>query len=73
VFQRNQFPPAFQNKLTLMHDSIDTDFFSPKPSVRIVLPGLDLAVAITAGNYGADDQWVPPTRVLREVVLESVL
>jgi len=38
-----------------------------------LMPGLDLAVAITAGNYGADDQWVPPTRVLREVVLESVL
>ena len=31
VFQRGQFPPAFQNKLTLMHDGIDTDFFLTCP------------------------------------------
>ena len=37
-----------------------------------VLPELQLVVAITAGNYGADDQWIPPTRVLREVVLASL-
>jgi CubicO group peptidase (beta-lactamase class C family) len=37
-----------------------------------LLPGLRLAVAITAGNYGADNQWMPPTRVLREVILESI-
>jgi hypothetical protein len=23
-------------------------------------------IAITAGNYGKEDQWIPPTRVLRE-------
>src|SRR5215471_20801781 len=38
-----------------------------------VLPGLDLAVAITAGNYDTPDQWVPPARVMREVVLPSIL
>ena len=38
-----------------------------------VLPGLDLAVAVTAGNYDTPDQWVPPTRVIREVVLPSIL
>jgi CubicO group peptidase (beta-lactamase class C family) len=37
-----------------------------------VLPDLDLVVAVTAGNYGAEDQWIPPTRVLREVVLASL-
>ena len=37
-----------------------------------VLPGLDLVVAITAGNYDAEDQWVPPTRVMREVVLPAI-
>ena len=35
-------------------------------------PGLKLALAITAGNYLAEDQWIPPTRVLREVVLDSI-
>jgi hypothetical protein len=38
-----------------------------------VLPGLDLVVAITAGNYDTPDQWVPPTRVMREIVLPSIL
>ena len=38
-----------------------------------VLPGLDLAVAITAGNYDAPDQWVSPARGMREVVLPSIL
>jgi CubicO group peptidase (beta-lactamase class C family) len=38
-----------------------------------VLPELQLVIAITAGNYGADDQWIPPTRVLREVVLASLV
>jgi glycosyltransferase involved in cell wall biosynthesis len=51
VFQRGQFPPAFQNKLTLMHDGIDTDFFSPKPNSRMVLPGLDLSGAGKVVTY----------------------
>ena len=33
---------------------------------------LDLVVAITAGNYDTPDQGVPPTRVIREVVLPAV-
>jgi CubicO group peptidase (beta-lactamase class C family) len=38
-----------------------------------VIPALRLVIAITAGNYLKEDQWMPPTRVLREVVLASVL
>jgi CubicO group peptidase (beta-lactamase class C family) len=38
-----------------------------------VFPGLDIAVAITAGNYADKDQWIPPIRVIREVVLPSLL
>jgi CubicO group peptidase (beta-lactamase class C family) len=37
-----------------------------------VMPDLDLVVAITAGNYLMPDQWMPPTRVMREVVLASL-
>jgi CubicO group peptidase (beta-lactamase class C family) len=37
-----------------------------------VLRDWKLVVAVTAGNYGAEDQWIPPTRVLREVVLASI-
>jgi CubicO group peptidase (beta-lactamase class C family) len=38
-----------------------------------VFPRLDLVVAITAGNYDTPDQGVPPTRVIREVVLPALL
>jgi hypothetical protein len=34
---------------------------------------MQLAVAITAGNYNAHEQWVPPNRVMREVVLPSIV
>ena len=37
-----------------------------------IIPALDLVIAITCGNYGADDQWIPPTRILREIVLANV-
>lgn len=37
-----------------------------------VLPGLDLVVAVLCGNYNHPDQWVPPYRMLREVILASL-
>lgn len=38
-----------------------------------VLPGIELTVAITAGNYDTEDQWIPPTRIMREAVLASII
>jgi CubicO group peptidase (beta-lactamase class C family) len=38
-----------------------------------VIPALQLVVAITSGNYGKEDQGIPPARVLREVILGSVV
>jgi CubicO group peptidase (beta-lactamase class C family) len=38
----------------------------------LVLPGIDLAIAFTAGNYGRSDQRVPAERLVREVILPSV-
>jgi hypothetical protein len=37
-----------------------------------VIPALQLVVAITAGNYEREDQGIPPTRILREVILASI-
>ena len=38
-----------------------------------VMPELDLVIAITAGNYADANQRMPPIRVIREVVLASVV
>ena len=38
-----------------------------------VMPDLDLIIVVTAGNYSQPDQWLPPIRVVREVVLPSLL
>ncbi len=37
-----------------------------------IIPALQLVIAMTSGNYGKDDQGIPPTRILREVILASV-
>lgn len=37
-----------------------------------VLPSLDVVIAITCGNYADENQWIPPIRVVREVVLASL-
>jgi CubicO group peptidase (beta-lactamase class C family) len=39
----------------------------------LVLPGIDLAVAITAGNYDTEDQWMPAVRLMREAILPSIV
>jgi hypothetical protein len=37
-----------------------------------IIPALQLVIAITAGNYEKEDQWIPPTRVLREIILDRI-
>jgi CubicO group peptidase (beta-lactamase class C family) len=39
----------------------------------LVLPDLDLTVAITAGNYDDQDQWQTPLTVLERVVLPAMI
>lgn len=38
-----------------------------------VMPDLDLVIVVTAGNYSKPEQWLPPIRIVREVVLPSLL
>ena len=37
-----------------------------------VMPELDVVIVVTAGNYSEPEQWIPPIRVVREVVLPSL-
>lgn len=42
-WQRSQFPPEFQSKITVLHDGVDTDYFQPNPDAKLILPNLDLS------------------------------
>lgn len=42
-WQRSQFPKEFHNKISVLHDGVDTDYFQPKPGAKLVLPTLDLS------------------------------
>lgn len=50
-FQLSQFPAAFRDKMTMLHDGIDTELFSPRPGTPMVLPGLDLSQAPEIVTY----------------------
>lgn len=51
AFQRDQFPPALRDRLTVLHDGIDTDRIRPAPGTPFVLPGLDLSGARQIVTY----------------------
>ncbi len=42
-WQKAQFPNDFHNKMTVLHDGVDTDFFKPEMKANLVLPNLDLS------------------------------
>lgn len=50
-WQLEQFPAEFRSKISVIHDGLDTDFFSPDPSARMILPGLDLSGATEIVTY----------------------
>ncbi|HAX77214.1 MAG TPA: group 1 glycosyl transferase [Cyanobacteria bacterium UBA11372] len=41
-WQRQQFPSEYQDKIKVLHDGIDTNFFCPKPGAKLVLPRINL-------------------------------
>jgi len=42
-FQKDQFPACFHDKLKVMHDGVDTDYYAPAEGARLRLPDLDLS------------------------------
>jgi len=50
-FQRDQFPKTFHNKLTVLHDGVDTDFFKPDPHAVMKVGDLDLSGAKEIVTY----------------------
>jgi glycosyltransferase involved in cell wall biosynthesis len=53
AWQMQQFPPEFQGKIKVLHDGIDTRYFSPQQNAKLVLPeiGLDLSSAKEIVTY----------------------
>lgn len=51
IWQKSQFPKEFQQKMTVMHDGVDTEFFKPNPGAKLVLPNLDLSHADEIVTY----------------------
>ena len=51
AFQRDQVPAIFHPKLTVLHDGIDTEYFTPAPGAKLVLPKLDLSGAAEIVTY----------------------
>lgn len=51
LFQREQFPKFFHNKLSVLHDGVDTDFFRPDPDARMKVGDLDLSGAREVVTY----------------------
>lgn len=41
-WQHQQFPLEYHNKITVLHDGIDTEFFCPQPGAKLVLPRINL-------------------------------
>jgi glycosyltransferase involved in cell wall biosynthesis len=41
-WQRKQFPTEFHQKIKVLHDGIDTNYFQPQPGAKLVLPRLNL-------------------------------
>ncbi|BAY60180.1 group 1 glycosyl transferase [Calothrix brevissima NIES-22] len=42
-WQKSQFPKEFHDKISVLHDGVDTEFFKPNPGAKLVLPNLDLS------------------------------
>jgi glycosyltransferase involved in cell wall biosynthesis len=53
LWQKNQFPGEYDDKLKVLHDGIDTQYFSPQQGEKLILPsiGLDLSDAKEIVTY----------------------
>lgn len=50
-WQKSQFPQEFQDKITVLHDGVDTEYFQPNEEAKLVLPDLDLSGADEIVTY----------------------
>ncbi len=53
AWQRAQFPALVRDSIEVLHEGIDTDYFTPAPGTRLRLPNLDLGGAEEIMTYVA--------------------
>lgn len=41
-WQKQQFPPEFQSKISVLHDGVDTEYFKPNTETKLVIPQINL-------------------------------
>ncbi len=54
LWQKSQFPKEFQDKLTLVHDGIDTSVLKPSPDTKFQTDELDLSKVKQLVTYAAN-------------------
>ncbi|MDD2722697.1 MAG: glycosyltransferase family 4 protein [Methylovulum sp.] len=42
-WQHSRFPPAFQPRIQVLHDGVDTEYFQPQANTKLQLPDVDLS------------------------------
>ena len=52
-WQKAQFPKEFHTKISVFHEGIDTQFFTPAPEKKLVINDLDLSLAEEIVTYTA--------------------
>lgn len=45
LWQKSQFPKIFQNKIEVIHDGIDTEYFVPNPDTVFEIPNSDVVLS----------------------------
>jgi len=45
IWQKNQFPKIFQDKIHVLHDGIDTDYFIPNTNAVFKIPNTDVTLS----------------------------
>ncbi|GAA0303608.1 glycosyltransferase [Rhodovulum strictum] len=59
-FQADQFPGWIRDRLTVLHDGVDTGFFTPDPQARLDLPGVTIPEGAEIVSYAT--RGMEPTR-----------